>query len=50
MTSIYQRAPGSDFSRLHPRIQERFGITSAGGRAAIGKGTIENVWHGQEDD
>ena len=50
VTSIYQRALGSDFKRLHPRIQERFGITSAGGRAAIGKGTIENVWHGQEDD
>ena len=46
MTSIYQRALGSDFNRLHPRIQERFGITSAGGPAAIGKGTMENVWHG----
>lgn len=45
MTSICQRAFGTDFSRLHPRVQERIGITNAGGRAAIGIGTMENVWH-----
>ena len=45
MTSIYQRTFGTEFSRLYPRMQERIGITSAGGRAAIGMGTMENVRH-----
>ena len=47
MKSIYQRALGSDFDRLHPRVQERFALTSADGRAAIGHGTMEDVWHGR---
>ncbi len=47
MTSIYQRALGADFERLHPRIQERFSLTSQGGRGAIGRGTMEEVWHGR---
>lgn len=47
MKSIYQRVLGSDFERLHPRIQERFAITSADGRAAIGRGVMEEVWRGR---
>ena len=47
MTSIYLRALGSEFDRLHPSIQERFGFTSADGRSAIGRRTMENVWHGR---
>ena len=47
MTSIYQRALGADFDRLHPRIQERFGLTSAGGRASRGRGVMEEVWRGR---
>ncbi|MEO8083501.1 MAG: DUF4166 domain-containing protein [Ardenticatenales bacterium] len=47
MTSIFQRVLGADFNRLHPRIQERFALTSASGRAAIGRGTMERVWHGR---
>jgi len=46
MTSIYERALGNDFARLHPRIQERFALSSASGRAAIGRGTMETVWRG----
>jgi hypothetical protein len=46
LTSIYQRALGSDFGKLHPRIQERFGLTSGGGRAAIGRGVMDEVWRG----
>ena len=46
MSSIYQRVLGSDFSKLHPQIQRRFGLTSAGGTAAIGKGVMERIWHG----
>ncbi len=47
MTSIYQRVLGADFDRLHPRIQERFGLSSTGGRAAVGRGTMDNVWRGR---
>ncbi len=46
MKSIYQRALGSDFERLHPRIRERFSLTSVDRRAAIGRGTMDHVWHG----
>ncbi|MGZ3584387.1 MAG: DUF4166 domain-containing protein [Ktedonobacterales bacterium] len=46
MRSIYEQALGSDFQRLHPQIQRRFGLTSAGGLAAIGSGTMERIWHG----
>ena len=46
MSSIYQRALGSDFCRLHPQIQRRFGFSSADGVAAIGTGTMDTIWHG----
>jgi hypothetical protein len=47
LRSIYQQALGSDFDRLHPRIQERFALTSEQGRAAIGRGTMSEVWRGR---
>ena len=47
MKSIYERALGADFNRLHPAIQQRFALTSAGGRAAIGRGTMTEVWRGR---
>jgi hypothetical protein len=47
MTSIYQRALGPDFARLHPRLQARFGFTSADGVASIGRGVMEDVWKGR---
>jgi hypothetical protein len=46
MTSIYARALGPDFDRLHPQIQRRFGFSSADGVASIGRGVMERVWHG----
>ncbi|HMH25996.1 MAG TPA: DUF4166 domain-containing protein [Gemmatimonadaceae bacterium] len=46
MTSIYQRALGSDFQRLHPMIQRRFGFSSGDGIASIGRGVMEEVWRG----
>lgn len=46
MSSIYERALGSDFARLHPQIQRRFGFSSADCIAAIGTGVMEEVWHG----
>lgn len=46
MRSIYEQALGSQFARLHPRIQERFGFCSRDGVASIGTGIMEKVWHG----
>src|SRR5207302_1315095 len=46
VTSIYQAALGSDFDRLHPQIQRRFGFSSEDGCAAIGRGVMDRVWHG----
>lgn len=46
MSSIYERALGADFARLHPQIQRRFGFSSAHGVASIGTGVMERVWHG----
>ena len=47
MTSIYQRALGSDFERLHPQIQRRFGFSSEDGVASIGRGVMDEVWRGR---
>ena len=45
--SIYERALGSDFERLHPRMQSRFGFSSADGIAQIGTGTMDEIWRGR---
>ena len=47
MTSIYQRVLGSDFKRLHPKIQRRFGFSSADGVGSIGRGVMEEIWKGR---
>lgn len=47
MTSIYQRALGSDFQRLHPEIQRRFGFASSDNVASIGRGIMEEIWRGR---
>jgi len=46
VTSIYQRALGADFERLHPQIQRRFGFASGDGVAAIGTGVMDEIWRG----
>ena len=46
MKSIYEQALGSEFRRLHPQIQLRFGLTSESGRASIGTGVMDRIWHG----
>jgi hypothetical protein len=46
MTSIFQRALGADFDRLHPRLRERFGISSENGTACVGTGVMERIWRG----
>ena len=47
MTSIFRRALGSDFERLHPAIQRRFGFDSSDGIASIGTGVMDEVWRGR---
>ena len=47
MTSIYERALGSDFRRLHPQIQRRFGFSSGDRVASIGAGVMDEVWKGR---
>lgn len=44
MTSIYQRALGAEFLRLHPQIQRRFSLNVQADTAAIGTGTMRQVW------
>jgi hypothetical protein len=44
--SIYQKALGADFEHLHPQIQQRFGFSSQDKIAAIGRGMMEEIWHG----
>ncbi len=46
MNSIYQQVLGTEFSRLHPKIQQRFGFSSVDEIASIGSGTMERIWHG----
>jgi Domain of unknown function (DUF4166) len=46
MKSIYERAMGSDFARLHPEVQRRFGFSSKDAIASIGTGIMEELWHG----
>lgn len=46
MTSIYLKALGEDFGRLHPKMQERFMLDSTSSVAQIGKGTMEEIWRG----
>lgn len=47
MASIFQRALGPDFARLHPQIQRRFGFDSTAGIASVGTGVMDEVWHGR---
>jgi hypothetical protein len=46
MRSIYEMALGSEFTRLHPEVQRRFGFSSVDGVASIGRGVMEKIWHG----
>lgn len=46
MKSIYEHTLGSDFNRLHPEIQRRFGFSSRDNVASIGTGVMEKIWHG----
>ncbi|GIJ45706.1 hypothetical protein Val02_25920 [Virgisporangium aliadipatigenens] len=45
--SIFARALGADFDRLHPRLRRRFGFAAADGIACIGSGSMERIWRGR---
>lgn len=47
MTSIYKKALGTDFNRLHPQMQKKFGISSVSGYASISRGTMRDIWGGR---
>lgn len=47
MTSIYQRALGEQFSRLHPKMQWRFGFSADDEVRQIGSGVMDEVWRGR---
>lgn len=46
MTSIFERALGADFGRLHPRLRERFGFSSADRVGCVGTGVMDEIWRG----
>lgn len=46
MTSIYQEVLGDEFDRLHPKVQWRFGFSSADEVCQIGTGVMDEVWRG----
>ena len=46
MTSIFERALGADFQRLHPMMQRRFGVGLESGEACVGRGVMTRIRRG----
>lgn len=46
MASIFERALGQDFHRLHPMLQKRFGVDKEAGYACVGHGVFSEVRRG----
>ncbi|GGQ72564.1 DUF4166 domain-containing protein [Couchioplanes azureus] len=46
MNSIFERALGDDFGLLHPRLQDRFGVTAGARRGCVGTGVMDRIWRG----
>ena len=44
--STFAAAMGDDFDRLHPMLQQRFGVSLAGGYACVGHGTMTRIRRG----
>lgn len=47
MISIYERALGEAYSRLHPELQKKFGLTSEARTSIICTGVMEKIWGGK---
>ena len=43
--SIYKKYLGSDFEKLHPKMQQRFSMSSENGLSMIGTGKMERIWN-----
>ncbi|QOR71752.1 DUF4166 domain-containing protein [Ruania alkalisoli] len=46
MTSIFARAMGDEFERLHPMLQRRFGVGLDSGEACTGRGVMWEIRRG----
>jgi hypothetical protein len=46
VTSIFERALGADFARLHPMLQRRFGVGLDAGYACVGTGVMSSIRRG----
>jgi hypothetical protein len=46
VTSIFQRAMGVDFAKLHPELMRRFSVGIASGTACVATGIMSQIWHG----
>ena len=44
--SIFAEVMGSDFGRLHPMMQRRFGVGLASGEACVGRGVMASIRRG----
>ncbi|WP_061293970.1 DUF4166 domain-containing protein [Herbidospora cretacea] len=45
MTSIFRRAMGPVFERLHPELRRRFDVGVEERRGCVGTGVMDRVWH-----
>ena len=46
MISIFEQAMGEEFTKLHPKMQKRFGVNSGSLVAQMGKGVMDEIWRG----
>jgi hypothetical protein len=46
MTSIFERALGENFDRLHPMMKRRFGVGLDAGEACVGRGVMAIIRRG----
>ncbi|WP_192498278.1 DUF4166 domain-containing protein [Halorussus halophilus] len=46
MTSLFERAVGDDWSNLHPKLRERYGLVADDDRTAVGRGTMTRLTRG----
>jgi len=46
VSGIFARVMGSDFDKLHPQLQRRFGLSVEGGLGCVGRGVMQEVWRG----
>ncbi|WP_078551422.1 DUF4166 domain-containing protein [Bacillus alkalicellulosilyticus] len=45
--SIYEKALGKEYKKMHPKLQEKFGLTSQANIASISRGVMDEIWGGR---